>query len=222
MEPEPGTPAGVCMSRKRRVSVSAEPYLPLMRLPDGGVLVPVRLGGWHGMRRRRTMPGGTSWHYLAVKDHWFVYVHRKWLGLQLHAITAPKWNGRVLQRFSKLEKTVGMKKREALGLVGVIMPGANPVSVTLSKLPSIREFLSCTVWEDGTGRQPGTVKISTNGTVWEVLLQCPSTASRLVIRSAKLDEALMAAEQYCSAPDAPWEVDRYLAEKLAEKKPRKK
>lgn len=196
--------------------------MSLFRLPDGDVVIPIRPGKWCGVRRRRTIPRGSSWHYFSLRGYWLVCHYRPYLGMELRHISEPKFNGAIFQKWNETERPMAMRKREALGLGGVVMPGANPVSIILGKLPSLREFVCSTKWDDDTQRVPGTMKLSTNGTVWEILLQCPSTASRIMLRGAKLDEVLMLAEQYVSAADAPWEVDRYLAEKMAEKKPRKK
>jgi hypothetical protein len=160
--------------------------------------------------------------YLALGGRWLVCEYRPHNGLQARWLGEAKPGGAKSLQWSWLESRMTMKKREALGLTGVVMPGPASTSVILAKLPNVRDFLSSTAWDDGSPRVPGKMSLTANGTVWEVTLQCPSTASRMTFRGGKLDDVLTLAEQYVNAPDAPWEVDRYLAEKLAEKKPRKK
>jgi hypothetical protein len=94
--------------------------------------------------------------------------------------------------------------------------------VLLAKLPLLREFLSAGQYEDGSPRTPGNMRIGSQGVLWEITLQDPDALARLTFRGQELDKTLLMAETYLGAEDAPWETDRYLAEKAAATPKKKK
>lgn len=115
-------------------------------------------------------------------------------------------------------KEISMKRREALGLKGVPMPGPNAASILLGKLPAIREFLSCTEYEDRTARTVGALRITSRGTTWMLTLTDPDARARLCVSDASLDKALMLMEQLLGVAECPWEADPYAEEREAKKR----
>lgn len=115
-----------------------------------------------------------------------------------------------------------MKRRLKTEGAQFIMPAAPSASVLLGKLPAIREFISATEYDDKTPREPGYLTIRTVGTQWQVTLYDPDSGSRLPVRAAELDKALLLAEQMIGVEEAPWEPDRYLTELLAKRSRKKK
>jgi hypothetical protein len=115
-----------------------------------------------------------------------------------------------------------MKRRASYALSELIPPAAAGASVILAKLPGLREFLSFTSYDDGSVRQPGTLRLTSHYGAWEVTVQDPDAAARLTVRDGSLDKALLLIEQLLGAEEAPWETDRYLAERQAKKPVKKK
>jgi hypothetical protein len=138
-------------------------------------------------------------------------------GIRLHCVRStvtgeyelrPQWN-----RY----KEPTMKKKEKLGLDPRVMRGADPVSVILGKLPAIREWLSCTVYDDGSPRQPGALRIASRNSQWWLTLTDPDRGARLCACDDKLDRALTLLEQLLGVEEAPWEIDPYARQTKGKK-----
>jgi len=114
------------------------------------------------------------------------------------------------------EWEMGMKRRDKMS--DVVVPILGSETKLLAKLPRLVEFLSSTVYEDGTFRQPGQIRIGSRFTTYEVTLYDPDAGLRLSLRAVSIDEALILAEKAVDAEGMPWEVDNYLQSMLAKKK----
>jgi hypothetical protein len=117
-------------------------------------------------------------------------------------------------------RKMAIKRRSAMAGASVKLPAADTVSVILGKCPVMREFLAARQYEDGSARSPGVLRLTTQGSLWELVIQDPDAAARLTLRDPKLDHLLVSMDTLLVLEEAPWETDRYLAERLA--KPRKK
>lgn len=115
-----------------------------------------------------------------------------------------------------------MKKRAALGLEGVPIPALSMESKVLEKYPLLREFVSATAYEDGSMRMPGSLRLENKIICYQITLSDPDAGMRVSVSAATLDDVLKGVERLLGAPEAPWEVDRYLTEQLQKKKPKKK
>jgi len=118
-------------------------------------------------------------------------------------------------------KKLSMKRQEAIGLKGVALPGPAATSTILAKLPAIREYLSCTEYDDKSARQVSALRITSRGTTWMLTLTDPDRCARLCVSDTSLDKALLLMEQLVGVPEAPWEPDPYELERR-EKKTKKK
>lgn len=110
-----------------------------------------------------------------------------------------------------------MKKRQALGLENVPIPALPGDSQFFAKLPLLREFLSVTAYDDGSMRTPGSYRFENKLICYQITLYDADAGMRLPVSGATMDDVLKATERLLGAPDAPWEVDRYLTEQLAKK-----
>lgn len=173
-------------------------------------------------RKPRTwLPRRETYYYL-TRGIYTLFLH--WLphaGMWTASERVGPPPGIVSTVYLRPERGVGIKKRLPPDGVGGIMPSALGTSVLLAKLPALREFLSCTSYEDGTARTPGYLRVQTQGTLWEVTIQDPDAAARLTARAQELDKALLLVEQLLGVDEAPWELDRYLAERRDGKKKKK-
>lgn len=115
-------------------------------------------------------------------------------------------------------KVQSMKKRQALGLEDIPLPPLSLESKFFDKLPRLREFLIVTAYDDGSVRVPGSFRMENKIIAVMVTLYDPDAGLRLAVSGATIDDALKTADTLLGAPDAPWEVDRYLTEQLLKKK----
>jgi len=110
-----------------------------------------------------------------------------------------------------------MKKRQALGLESVPIPALGMESKLLEKPPPLPEFVSATAYEDGSIRTPGSFRFENKLICYQITLYDADAGMRLPISAGTLDDVFKAVERLLGAPDAPWEVDRYLTEQLSKK-----
>lgn len=116
-----------------------------------------------------------------------------------------------------------MKKRTPLVAGGqIIVPPLPSKSMILGKLPTMRDWLTATAYEDGSPRQPSYVTLRNRGAVFELTTYDPDQGARLPVSGPEIDHVLLAMEQLLGVDEAPWEVDRYLAGLLVPKKGKKK
>lgn len=184
-----------------------------------GYRVLMQAGPGPPRRPRCTLPGMSCFVYLAVGDRIVRYHWVPWLGLQLHSETADIMGGANFVMHRQYLKGITVKKREALGLVGVPIPAAPKASTMLAKVPTVREYLSETAYEDGSSRQVSALRITTRGAMWSLTITDPDARARVVMVAGELDKALLALEALLQAPDCPWEADPWAPQ---ERKPRGK
>lgn len=110
---------------------------------------------------------------------------------------------------------MALKKRDPMAGPRSAPQGPAMASVLLGKLSCVREFLAATTYEDGSARTVGNLRIASQGRLWELTLQDPDALARLTVRDESLDKALLALETLLGVEEAPWETDRWLAERAA-------
>lgn len=95
-------------------------------------------------------------------------------------------------------------------------------SVVLKDFPKLREFLTCTVFDDMSRRQPGYLTIRTRGLTFEMTLYDYDSGMRLAVQGRDIDEMFASAELLVSTENAPWTPDQYLLSLLAKNQKKKK
>lgn len=80
----------------------------------------------------------------------------------------------------------------------------------LCQFPSLIAHLAVTRYDDGDPRQTGWVQLRTQGAIWQVTAKDPDGCASLTATGGSIDDALALLELLLSAPDAPWEPDRFL------------
>lgn len=116
---------------------------------------------------------------------------------------------------------VPMPKRSgpAAPLVPPDLPAATKV---LGKCPLLVQFLTCRSWEDGTARVPGRFWFDAGALGFSITLKDPNAALQAVLRASCIDDVFALCEAFLGSESAPWEVDQYQAERMAEKNKKKK
>lgn len=113
-------------------------------------------------------------------------------------------------------------KRRSLGLgADAPLPALSGESVVLKRFPRLCEFLTAVYYDDGSPRVPGTVWLKVDGIAFVLTLLDPDACARLNVRAASLDDVLTLTEKLLGSDGAAWELDRYAAEKAAQKKKKK-
>lgn len=77
------------------------------------------------------------------------------------------------------------------------------------RLPSIVAQIVTTKYDDGDARQPGSLFISTQGSMWKATVTEPDSCLKLTMMAPTLDDALAGLELALAAESIPWEVDAY-------------
>lgn len=181
---------------------------------------------WSGTRRTVLtrgwwLPRREKW-YLVWRHPYLLTLHwRPYHGIRLAAESLrDKWPEQLYSNC--LEKyEMAIKKRDPLAGPRGGLQGPAGASVILAKLPAVREFLSSTEYEDKSPRTVGNIRIGSQGRLWEVTVQDPDALARMTVRDESLDKALLLVEQLLGVDEAPWETDRYLAEKAQGKHKKK-
>lgn len=115
-----------------------------------------------------------------------------------------------------------MKRRSVVSPDAAIRPALPHESKVFLRLTALCEFLSATVYDDGTARTPGYFWFSNRGTLYELTLFDPDAGARLPLVAKTIDDAFAAADLTLRAEDAPWQPDKYLTEQLEKRRPKKK
>jgi len=175
-----------------------------------------RLVGWRPKR---------SWgHLLGSKERWFVILGRldsrlvlryvPWCGyLPVHLVVyrGEKTGEKAYPHWDVLE----MKKRNQVPVTpeGTAQHLASVESVLFSKLHAIVKQLTVTRYDDGDPRTPGSLFISTQGSMWRATTTEPDACLKLTMMAPTLDDALAGLCLALEAESIPWEVDTYAMSK---------
>lgn len=104
----------------------------------------------------------------------------------------------------------------------LVPPDLPSVTKCLGKFPTLVAFLTARSYDGGGARLPGRFWFDASSSGFAITLIDADQALRIVVRAQAIDDVFAAAELILGADNAPWEVDQYQAEKLAQKKPKKK
>lgn len=91
-------------------------------------------------------------------------------------------------------------------------------SATFSRLQPIVSQCCVTKYDDGDPRQPGSLFISTQGSMWRATVTEPDACLKLTMMAQTLDDALAGLALALEAESIPWEVDTYAMSKKPKNK----
>jgi hypothetical protein len=81
-------------------------------------------------------------------------------------------------------------------------------STYLSVFSAILEFLSCVSWEDGSRREPGSLKLTVTAGRWSAQLKDANRRGYAYLSGATVDELLEALEEHLAADTVEWREDK--------------
>ncbi len=111
-----------------------------------------------------------------------------------------------------------MKKLAMGAETGAALPPLSAESTILKKLPRVCEFLTATVYDDGSPRSCGRVWLENDGIAFVCSLFEPAAFARVRLRAATIDDVLMLAQAHLGMEAAPWEADTWARDRAATKK----
>lgn len=91
-------------------------------------------------------------------------------------------------------------------------------SRVFDKLHPIVAQIATTKYDDGDPRTPGSLFISTQGSMWRATVTEPDACLKLTMMAQTLDDALAGLALALEAESIPWEVDTYAMSKRPKKK----
>lgn len=180
-----------------------------------------RSARWAAKKRAGHVLGrGEVWGYLAFSvDKMLLLRYVPWTGYTPVMLTGAKGSKEVLREYPVWE--VREMKRRDPAQVAVTPSGSslvNPVSTVFMKLTNITKQCSVVKYDDGGPRQPGTLMIGTQGSMWRASVTEPDECLKLVMISAELDDVLAGLELALGSESIPWEIDTYAMSRRPRKK----
>ena len=97
------------------------------------------------------------------------------------------------------------------------MPACSWEGSALASVPSLMEFLSSTLYEDGSSRLTGTLQISTGSGRWQGKLRDLAEKRYCFVTAETLDNLLLALEEVCQTGEGDWRADEWPGKKPAGK-----
>lgn len=168
--------------------------------------------GWKPRRNWSNVLGQReTWGCLVTPlDRWVMVRYVPFAGYVLVVVRLGGPAGTVLAEFRHWE-IAEMKKRSADQVAATPLGAALVSSNTklLDKCPHIVKQCSVVKYDDGDARQPGSLFISTQGSMWRVTVTEPDACLKLSMLALELDDAVAAVELALGSESIPWEVDTY-------------
>jgi len=177
--------------------------------------------GLASCRRWWALPRGEKWWCVQVGKWLYTWRAVPITGLWLVAVDLV--DGQTLTRIweSSYELADMGIKRRAVALKQQPLPELSRESTILKKCPALMEFLTATQFDDGSCREPGYYSMRNRGASFELTIYDPNAGLRLPVNAATHDACFAMVEQHLGVDEAPWQVDRYLAEQCAKKSKKK-
>lgn len=143
-------------------------------------------------------------------DRWVMVRYVPFAGYVLVVVRLGGPGGTVLAEFRHWEVNE-MRKRSADQVAATPLGAAlvSSESAVFKACPHIVKQCSVVKYDDGDPRQPGSLFISTQGSMWRVTVTEPDACLKLSMLSLALDDALAAVELALGSESIPWEVDAY-------------
>jgi len=175
-----------------------------------------------GQRCRVTPKGGERKYIVPRGRRWFVLHWLALVGWRVSSSGPPELPPGAVIKLHEHEQENPMLKRRQAPAEGTPAIPLSGDSVILELCPLLRQFITHTVYEDMTPRQPGYFTVRTRGLAFEITLYDYDSGTRLAVQGPTLDDMFAAAELMLGTENAPWTQDQYLTGLLAKKVTRKK
>ena len=172
---------------------------------------------WRKVRPRRWMPRGKCQFRVVTEWYSFLLRHVPFKGMCVvsRAVRKLRPGGRPVGDEVEWEYP-SMKKKMSKSAEGVKHLAAMESNLFATLMPLV-EHCALRQYDDGEAREPGWVTIKTQGAAWCVQVKDPDAAVSFVAVADTLDRALETAALLLGCDDAPWEMDRFLAQGKAAK-----
>lgn len=167
------------------------------------------------VRPRKWLPRGKGKFYVALTWVTFELTYRPWKGIAATgaAITQLRPGGRPVGTRVAWEYPC-MKKKASKSSEGVKHLAAMETNLFATLMPLV-EHCALRQYDDGDARETGWITLKTQGAAWCVQVKDPDAAVSFTAVGDTLDKALETAALLLACDDAPWELDRFLAQQKA-------
>jgi len=172
---------------------------------------------WRRVRPRRWLPKGANTFYV-VTDRWKFRLRSKpFVGM----CVVDRWLVKVVDGLSPDGQRYtwefpSVKKKMSKSAEGVKHLAAMETNLFTQLMPLV-EHMALRQYDDGEAREPGWITLKTQGAAWCVQVKDPDAAVSFTAVADTLDKALETAALLLGCDDAPWEMDRFLAQQKAGK-----
>lgn len=117
-------------------------------------------------------------------------------------------HGKSHGRSSGVKKCMALKKPSGNGSGGVSSTATPSPGKLLTDYPTLLEFLTLRMWEDGSPRQPGTLLIFVDSGTWKACLKDKNGPRVCFVSSSDLDMLFLTVEDGLSQDNLDWRADR--------------
>jgi len=170
---------------------------------------------WGKQRPRRWMPRGKCQFRIVTEWYDFLLTYLPWKGICAvsRRVRKSRPGGRPVGAEHEWEYP-SMKKKISKASEGVKHLAAMETNLFAQLIPLV-EHCALRQYDDGEARETGWVTIKTQGAAWCVQVKDPDAAVSFTAVADTLDKALETAALLLGCDDAPWEMDRFLAQQKA-------
>jgi len=99
-------------------------------------------------------------------------------------------------------------RRRSEGVGGAVSGGVGPETVDVQALPSLLEYLTSVLFEDGSERETSTLLVFTEDGRWKVALNDRQEGRSLWVSGSSFFGALLALEEQLCTGEGDWRVNR--------------
>ena len=177
--------------------------------------------GWSPARHWGHVVGKKeTWGWIEISlDRELVIRHVPHLGWLLVAFREPMDRLRVIRSWTHWEYRQMRKPTVPTGTQESSAQHLAAVECQVfAKLHPLVRQCAMTKYDDGEPRLPGSLFISTQGSMWRATVTEPSACLKLTMMAGSLDDALAGLCLALEAESIPWEVDTYALSKRPKKK----
>jgi len=181
----------------------------------------VRKVGWNPPRHRgRVCPKRELWLTIQSRvDRFLTIRYLPSCGWLLVAVRDAAWRGRLIAEYPHWEVNEMKKRTPALHNPESSAQNLAAMESNLfSKLFAIVKQCAVTRYDDGDARNPGSLFVSTQGSMWRVTVTEPDSCLKLTMMAQTLDDALAGLCLALESESIPWEIDAYAMSRKPKKK----
>lgn len=108
---------------------------------------------------------------------------------------------------------MALKKPEELSPGSNVLSPLQSAGSVLEAFPCLVEWLSSSKWDDGTPRQPSTMRLAWEDGKWKLMFLDTAGGRVLYLSSNLLEEVMLSLEQTLQTGKGDWQKDRWASKR---------